>query len=52
MISEELDWRKEIMLKIDSAVHKVGVTVLEIYKLIDVNDDDSITVNEFKSLFK
>lgn len=52
LMSEELDWRKTLMLKIDAAVHKEGVTVLEIYKLIDVNDDDSITINEFKHLFK
>ncbi|KRX05015.1 hypothetical protein PPERSA_06649 [Pseudocohnilembus persalinus] len=49
---QELDIRKQIILQIDESIRDMGYSLIDIYKIIDSNNDQKITVDEFKKLFK
>lgn len=48
----DLDPKKDIMLQIDHVIREMGYSLLDIYKIMDHDEDQQITVSEFKKLFK
>lgn len=48
----ELDWKQQIGVKIDEVVHMSNLTILDLYKFMDVDKDQRITVNELRKLFQ
>ncbi len=47
----QLDWKKAIMLKIEEGMRREGYQLLDLYKLMDTDENAEITINEFRNLF-
>lgn len=48
----ELDWKYELMLKMESAMEQENVTLLSAFKMIDSSGDQKIDYQEFLAMFK
>ncbi|EAR96949.2 EF-hand pair protein (macronuclear) [Tetrahymena thermophila SB210] len=49
---EELSWQKQLVLKIDEAIHQQGQYIKDLYNYIDNSGDEKISLKEFKGLFE
>ena len=48
---DELNWKMQIMLKIDNAIKKNNISLLDAFKMIDKDGTGKITYDEFQNLF-
>ncbi|EGR28578.1 hypothetical protein IMG5_172510 [Ichthyophthirius multifiliis] len=48
MTVEELSWQKQVVLKIDEAIHQQGQYIKDLYQLIDNDNNSEITIDEFE----
>jgi Ca2+-binding EF-hand superfamily protein len=46
-----LDWKKAVMLKIEEGLHEKGCKLIDLYKFMDLEEDQKISIIEFKDLF-
>ena len=44
----ELDWKKAIMIKIEEGMRQDGYQLLDLYKIMDVDENQKITINELR----
>lgn len=47
----DLDWKKAVMLKIEEGLHEKGCKLIDLYKFMDLEKDQQISIIEFKDLF-
>lgn len=49
---DELNWKMQVMLKMDNAIKKSGITLLDAFKIIDRDTTGKVSYEEFKGLFE
>jgi len=49
---DELNWKMQVMLKMDTAIKKSGITLLDAFKIIDKDTTGKVSYEEFKGLFE
>mmetsp|Transcript_5943 Transcript_5943/g.5214 ORF Transcript_5943/g.5214 Transcript_5943/m.5214 type:complete len:96 (+) Transcript_5943:322-609(+) len=48
---DKLNWKMEIMLRMDQAIKESGLTLIDAYNIIDESKNGRIDFEEFKQLF-
>ena len=47
LVVGELDWKMQVMIQMDAAVKEQNLTLLDAFKMIDKNEDEILSMNEF-----
>lgn len=49
--SDKLNWKMQIMLKMDEAIKESGLTLIDAFNIIDESKNGRVDFQEFKELF-